>query len=179
MVQQGAHHLAAQLRQRVVALALQRAHVVQKAGDGVAQFLLGIVNFGAALAREGAGVGFGQRLALGAEQGENHMPLVAREAKAQRLGQRIQFGKGLGLAGLVGLFDARALGAEVGAVQALGDVGLQRARELLHALAQHAPLACRQAQRARALGVVKVVQVAQVGGHGPLGGGLLHGLVQQ
>ena len=107
------------------------------------------------------------------------MPALAAQAKLQRLGKGVQGGKSLRLLGLVGFFDALALGPEVGTVQALGYVGLQRARELLHALAQHTALPCGQAQGAGALGGIEVVQVAQVRGDAALRGGLLHGLVQQ
>ena len=179
MVEQRFGDLAAQLLQRFIALALQGAGGVEEASDLGTQLLFGGFDFGAAFARECVGVGLGQGLALGADECEHHVPALAGQAKLQSFGQGIQGGKGLRLLGFVGLFDALALGAEVGAVQALGNIGLQRARDLLHALAQQAPLSRRQAQGAGALGGVKVVQVAQVRWHRAQRRRLLHGLVQQ
>ncbi len=95
------------------------------------------------------------------------------------LGKGVQRGKGLALVALVGLLDALGVGAHVGAGQALGDVGLQRIAQVGHGLAQVLALAGGQAQRARALGGLEVVQVAQVRRHGALGGGGLHGLAQE
>ena len=69
---------------------------------------------------------------------------------------------------LPGLLDARGIGLEAGAGQAPGDVGLQAGAQVGQALAQLAALAGRQAQGARAVGLVEVVQVAQVRRHGPL-----------
>lgn len=96
-----------------------------------------------------------------------------------RLGKCVQRCKGFVLLGLPGLLDALGLGLEVGAGQAFGDVGLQAACHVGQALAQQAALACGQAQRAGAVGLVKVVQVAQVGRHRAFCGLGLHGLAQQ
>ncbi len=156
MVEQRFGDLAAQLLQGLVALALQGAGGVEEAGDLGAQFLLGGVDLGAALACEGARIRLGQGLALGADQREDHVPALAAQAKLQSLGKGVQGGESLRLLGFVGFFDALALGPEVGAVQALGYVGLQRARELLHALAQHTALPGGQAQGAGRSGASKL-----------------------
>ena len=137
------------------------------------------VDLGAALARQGAGFGFGQRLAFGAGEGEHHLPALAGQAELARLGKRVEHGKGLAFLRLPGFLDALRLGLEVGGGQALGDVGLQVLGHVGHALAQLAALARRQAQGAGAVGRVEVVQVAQVGRHGAFCRSSLHGLAQQ
>ncbi len=70
-------------------------------------------------------------------------------------------------------------GLEVGFGKALRNPGLQRLDQLQHQVAQLAALAGGQAQRARALGRIEVVQVAQVGRGRAPGGGSLHFLLQQ
>ncbi len=74
MVEQRFGDLAAQLLQRFVALALQRASGVEEAGDLGAQLLFGGLDFGTAFAREGPGFDFRQGLALGADEREHHVP---------------------------------------------------------------------------------------------------------
>ena len=117
--------------------------------------------------------------AAGPQQGEDHLFAVARQAKVACLGKAAQGGEGAGFFALEGFGDFFALGLHVGGRQAFGNVAQQRLHPLLHAFAQRPALACGQAQRARALGAVEVVQVAQVGRYGAAGGGFLHGLAHE
>ena len=176
-VQQGLDHLALKRGQIVVHDALQRTRLVKKAGDFFSQFLLGLVNAGALLLGQGPGLAFGVGLALGTEQGEHQMTVFPVEREAARLGKGIQRCVGFGFLGLVGRFNVLALGLEIRAIQALGNVFLDVLAPLHHALAQQSPLPWRQSQRLGLLGGIEVVQVTQVGRYGPCGGQLQHELI--
>jgi hypothetical protein len=140
-LQQRRDGLAPQFHERLVARLLERAHGVEKARDLGAQLLLGGLDRGAALARQGVGFFFGERLAARAQQREHHAPVLAREAKVPRLGKRIERGKSLRLLRVPVAFDALHLSLVVGRREAFGDFALQRLGQLGHGLAQLPPLA--------------------------------------
>ena len=179
VVEQGLGHLTAQRGQAFVHHAGHGPGFVQKLRDLFAQLGFGLVHFGAAFARQAVGFRGGERVAAVAHEGEHQVALFAKQVKVARLGKCLQRRKGARFFALVGVFYALAFGLEVLAVQAQGHVALQRFAQLLHQLAQLAPLPGGHAQRARALGCVKVVQVTQVGRHRACGGHALRQFAQQ
>ena len=179
MREQRLDHLAPQRRQAFVLEPLQRPRLIEKARDFLAQRLLGLIDLGAALLGQRARLALGQRVALVAQQREHEVAVLAVEREMARVGKRVKRGKGLGLLGLVGLLDVLALSPEVRPIQALRDLALQRLDQLRHQLPKQPPLAAGQAQRARTLGCVEVVQIAQVRRHRPARRLLLHFRLQQ
>ena len=159
--------------------ALDGAQSAQYPGNFAAQGLLGLGQCGALLGRQAAGLIWGLRLALGVQQGEHHVAVVAVEGKLALTGKGFQCSKGLGLRSFVVGDERGVVGAVVGFLQALGNVAGQGLQQFVHALAQQSALACGQAQRVWALGFVKVVQIAQVRRHRAQRSGLVHGLGQQ
>ncbi len=179
VLQQRPHHLAAQLGPGLVHDPLHRAGLLQEAVDLAVQFVLGAVELGPTLARQLGGLLLGQRLAVVAAQREHQVAVFAAQREVSGFGKRRERGVGLGLLRQVGFFDRLAAGFELLALQPLGHLGLQRANQRGHQLAQLAPLPRRHAQRARMLRCVEVVQVTQVGRNGPARRHRLHQLLQQ
>jgi hypothetical protein len=100
--------------------------VSRKRDDLGAQGLLGGVDSGGARG-QGAGFGFGQRLAFGAREGEHHVPAFARCRRNWRAWAKASStAKALGFLRLPGFAVWRSASAlKSGLAQALGDVGLQ------------------------------------------------------
>ena len=159
--------------------AKQRPCGLQETRNLVPQILLGLIHLGATFLGQGAGFVFGQGAALGAAQREHQAARFAVQVEAMRIGEGIELGVGLGLFGLVDVLDALAVGLEVFTFQTGRDFGLQKTDKSHHQLPKLAPLPGWHAQRARPVGRLEVVQVAQVGRHGPLGGDGLGQLSQQ
>ena len=179
VVEQWFDHLPPQCRQCLLHAVLQRAHGFEETRNFGPQCAFGLFDFAAALFGQGARLGLGVGVPLVAEQGEDQLTVLPKQAEVARFGKGIQGGIGLGLVLLVGVLDALGFGLAVAAGQAQGNFALQRLAECLHEGAQLAPLAWRHAQCARAFGGLEVVQVAQVRRHGAVGGHGLHGLLHQ
>ena len=179
LCQQRGDSALAQIGAGLLLDALDGAQSAQYPGNFAAQGLLGLGQCGALLGRQAAGLIWGLRLALGVQQGEHHVAVVAVEGKLALTGKGFQCSKGLGLRSFVVGDERGVVGAVVGFLQALGNVAGQGLQQFVHALAQQSALACGQAQRVWALGFVKVVQIAQVRRHRAQRSGLVHGLGQQ
>ena len=179
LVQQGLEGLPAQSRQALGHYPLQRPGLIQVAADFAAQSLFGRVHLGAFFAAQQQRLACRDRLALRVFEGEDHVPLVTHQGKVLRLGIRAQRGVGGVHLGLARLLDALALGQKIVLLQALGQLGLQVFDPLRHLLAQDPALPRRHAQSQRVIGLVKVVQVTQIGGYWPTRCQLAHHLAQQ
>ncbi len=163
----------------LVERALERPGQLEEAQDLGAQLAFALVVALARLLRQAGELGLGQALALAADQGQDQLATLAPQREVALGGKGRQRLVGLGLAFGVVMLELVLCGLEVGFGKALRDVGLQRLDQLDHGLAQLASLAGGQAQRARALGRIEVVQVAQVGRGRTPGSGGLHLLLQQ
>ena len=179
VVQQRLHHLAAQRRQRLVHLPLHRPGLVEIARDLRTQLLLGQRDPGAARFRQRKHFVLGVGTPLFSEQREEYVSGLAVHRETARFGERLELGIGLGFLGLVGLLDALAFGLEILPVQKPGYFLLQRLCHFSHQLPEQPALAGRQAQRARSLRRIEVVQIAQVGRHCFARGGRQHRLPEQ
>ena len=159
---QGPCKLALQSRQPFVAHMFQRARLFKKTGDFLAQQGFGLIDVRALLRTQCQGLAGRHRLARLVMACEHQVPLLAHQAEMPRLRKGVQFGIGPGLFGLVGLLQPFAFGLDIGLGQPSGDVGLQPAGQLHHALAQLPTFARGQTQGQRSLGSLCCMQVQQV-----------------